>query len=491
MPGIRRNIVFLGLSQGVGIASELVMVALTARYLGLERFGQQSVLRSMALFALPLFAGGLNIHIVRAIARDPEGVPAYLGSVLTLRWCLGLAAGLVSVLVVNLLPLEPSLEAASYSAVLLLLSNLWISVPRAILIAYERNEYNLLMGGVTALLSIFLTVVAIRLDTGVAGTLAALAVSSFLVAGVAQLLMWRYLVRPRLTVDLGRWREIMKSVLPLGVGGVLRRSYTRVDVWLLAALDGAAAAALFSVAYRVALQATDVSRLIATALLPRVSLLAKTRREDLRTVVECLLRILLAVSMAAAGLAAACAAPLLMFVVGPKFEGSIVALRLVSVVCVTALPDAVLFFVLVALGRERIAVLCLAATVLWNIIADSLLIPPLGVRGACFGTISAEWVYFALALFLVQKDLRIPSLWQFFGKLLLAGLAMAAAVWMAGPNRPALGAVTGLGVFAVLFFALRLVPRGSIRRLRQALALRADDAVPQADPLAAATSEDA
>ncbi|MFB3881412.1 MAG: flippase [Armatimonadota bacterium] len=482
MPGIRRNIAYLGLSQGVGIASGLVMVALTTRYLGVERFGQQSVLRSTALFALPLFAGGLNIHIVRAIAQDPEGIPAYLGNILALRWCLGLTVGALLSIIVRLLPLTPSLELASYSAILLLLSNLWISVPRAILIAYERNEYNLLMGVAGGLVAVALTVVAIRLDTGVAGTLAALAASDFAVAGVAQVVMWRRLVRPRFSVDLARWREIMRSALPLGLSGVLRRSYTRVDVWLLAALDGSAAAALFSVAYRVALTVNDISRMIGAALLPRLTALAKNRRDDLRTAVECSLRLLMIVSMVGAGLAAACAAPVLLLLAGPKFEGSVVALRLISVVCVTALPDAVLFLVLVALGRERIAMLCLAATVAWNIIADSILIPLLSVRGACYGTISAEWLYFGLALYLVQKELRIPSLWSFFARLVLSGLGMAGAVWLAGPGRPVLGATAGLVVLLVLSYALRVVPRGTVRRLRQALAMRPAQAAPEAAP---------
>jgi O-antigen/teichoic acid export membrane protein len=331
------------------------------------------------------------------------------------------------------------------------------------------------MGGVIALLSIALTVVAIRMNTGVAGTLAALAVPNFVVAGVAQLLLRRYLVRPQLSIDFGRWWEILRSVLPLGVGGTLQRAYTRIDVWLLAALAGAAEAALFSVAYRVALQASDVSRLLAAALLPRISALAKTRREDLRTAVECLLRLLLVVSIAGAGLAAAFAAPLLMVVVGPEFKGSVVALRLVSVVCVTALPSAVPFLVLVALGRERVAVLAMAATVLWNGIIDIVLIPPLGVRGACFGTISAEWVCFGLTLYLVQKELRIPGIWQLFGRLVFSGVAMAAAIWMAGADRPVIGAVAGMAVFAGLCCFLRVVPRGSIRRLRRALAVRPDD----------------
>jgi len=475
VPGIRRNIAFLGLSQGVSVASNLLLVALSARYLGVERFGQQAVLRSIALFSLPLLAGGLRFHIVREIARDPEGVPSYLGSILSLRWFLALSMGMAAAIIVHLLPLERELEIASYAAVLVALSGVWYSVPRAILIAYERNEYNLLMGGVDSLLVIALTVVAIHLDAGVAGILAASALPGFAVAGVGQLLIQRHLVKPKLSIDLGRWREIMGSLLPLGVGGVLRRASARVDVWLLAMLDGAASAALFSVAYRVALQLIDVSRLIATAIMPRISLLARSRRDDLRTAFEGLLRILLVFSMAAAGLVAACAAPVLTLIVGPQFEGAIVALRLVAVVCVTALSDAVLFVVLVALGKERPAVVSLGIAVVVNIILDLLLIPPLGVRGACLGTIGAEWTYFTLALLLVRRELQIASVWRLLWKPLFAGGIMAAVIWAAGSEHPVIGAAAGLGTFALACLILRVLPRGSLGRVRHALAVRPGD----------------
>ncbi len=469
MRSIKKNVVFLGLAQGLGMIGDIVMVAMTARYLGVVRFGEQSVLRATAMFALPLFAGGLNIHIVRAIARDPEGVPAYLGSIVTLRWALSLGAGLTVAVLVRLLPLSPSMELASYAAILLGLSGIWVSVPRAIFMAYERNEYNLLMGAVTAVLSVALTVVAVRLDTGVAGTLMAGTIATFLVAGVAQALVWRRMVRPRLSVDVAQWREIMRSALPLGISGVLRRSYTRIDVWLLAALAGTGSAALFSVAYRVALQAAEVSRLLSVALLPRISSLAKARREVLGTVVEGLLRLLMVISIGGAGLAAACALPLLMLIVGPKFAESVVALRLVSIVCVTALPSAVLFLVLVALGREKLVTLVMAVTVAWNAAVDAVLIPRWGVTGACYGTISAEWVYFTIAIYLVQKELQVPGLWRLFGKLLLSGAAMAAVVQVAGAGRPVFGAIGGMAVFVALCLALRIIPRGSVRRLRVAL----------------------
>jgi O-antigen/teichoic acid export membrane protein len=471
VPGIRRNISFLLLSQGVNVGGMLLVIALSARYLGVARYGQLAVLRSIALFALPLLAGGLRINILKEVGRDPKGAHIYLGNVLALRSCLGASAGIGAAIIVRALPLGPDLEMASYAAILLALSGLWLTVPVAILIAYERSEYNLLMSMVNNLLTILLTVVAVALDTGVAGVLAASALPNLAIAQTAQALVHRHLVRPRLTIDLARWGQIVRSSLPLGVSGVLRRSYERVDVWLLAGLKGATAAALFSVAYRVAVEVISASRLIGSAVMPRISLLAQTRQDQLRTAVERLLLLLLAVSVPFAGVVAAWAAPILALMVGPQFGGSVPAMRMLAVVCVTALPGALLFFAIVAVGREKTAVGCLVVALVANVVFDVILIPPLGLLGACLGTIIAEWTYFIVSLVVLCREVGISSIWRFVVKPLAAGGPMAAAIWLAGPQHPVVGSVAGLSAFALSFVLLRTLPRGSVRELRRALAV--------------------
>jgi O-antigen/teichoic acid export membrane protein len=316
---------------------------------------------------------------------------------------------------------------------------------------------------------VVLTQLAIRLDTGIAGILASAAAAN-VVTAQAGLLASRRMVRPRLHVDVPRWRVILKESLPVGVSGMLKRLYAQVDVWLLAGLKGAAAAGLFSVAYRVTVQGTTTSILVGNAILPRLSRLAKDSQDQLREAVARLLLITLAVSVPAAGLLAAVAQPLVLVVVGPKFAGSVEALRLVSVVLVTALPNALLFFVLVSLGKELTGTLCLVATVAVNVALDLALIPSLGVRGACVGTSLAEWTFFALALTLIHRAVGLPSIWRFVGKPLAAGVAMAVVIGFVGPTRPALAAACGLGVYGVASLLLRSVPRGSLRELRRALA---------------------
>jgi O-antigen/teichoic acid export membrane protein len=471
MPRITQNIGLLILSQAVGVGGAVVTLAMSARYLGADRFGQQAVLRAIATVVFPLFAGGLRVNMIKEIGRDPERAPAYLGNILTLRWAMAVPLAIATVIVVRALPLGPALELAAYATLLLCLSGAWEGIPRAVFVAYERNEYNLGLSVADSVLGVLFLFLAIRLDWGVAGVIAASAASAFAVAQIGLMIVYRRFVRPTLAADLRRWGEVLRGSLPIGASAVLKRSYAQVDVWLLAALRSAEAAGTFSVAYRVTVQVTTASILIGNAILPRMSRLAKTARDDLRIAFERLVLLFLSLSVPAAGLLAALASPLVLLVVGPQFAASVEAMRLVAIVLVTGLPDALLFFILVALGRETVALLCLAVTVAANVLFDLVLIPYLGVKGACFGTIAAEWAYFAVTLYQVHRSLGLTSVWGYVGKPVAAGVPMVAVIAALGAGRPLLAAAMGPAVFAAALAVLRPRPRRTIRELRRALAV--------------------
>ncbi len=471
MPRIARNILFLLLSQIISVAAAVLVLAISARYLGPDRFGQQSVLRAIAVAALPLIGGGLRVNMAKEIGRDPAGAPSYLGNVLMLRWAMATVTAIVAAVIIHILPLSPGMELAAYVTIFLALAGLWDAVARAIFIAYERNHFNVAASILSALLTLAFTTLAIKLDAGIPGIIGAAALSQFITAQLALQFCYRRFVRPKLQLDFARWREILHGSLPVGLSSMLKRSYAQVDIWLLAALRNSEAAGMFSVAYRVTTQVTTTSVLVGTALLPRLSLLARNAKDQLRTAFEHLLLFALAVSVPAAGLLSAFAAPLVMLVVGPKFVSSVEALRLVSIVIVTALPDALLFFCLVAIGKETLATTTLAISVAANIVFDLALIPLLGVRGACFGTIGAEWIYFIVSLVIIHRNLGISSVWRYIGKPLVAGIAMAIIILAAGKERPFLAAGGGLLAYAALVGVFRMLPRGMIGGLRRAFEL--------------------
>jgi O-antigen/teichoic acid export membrane protein len=468
MKRVARNVGFLLVSHGVALGAGIAVLALSARYLGPARFGEQAVLRSIAHISLPVLTGGLRVNMVKEIGRNPEGAASYLGSVLTLRWAMAAVVVAIAVVAVRALPLTWSMELAAYAMILMLVAGMWGAVASAVFVAYERNEYNLAMSTANVLMLVPLTVLAIRLDAGVAGILAAAAVGPFVTAQIAFAFACRHFVRPKLTADPARWWRILRDSVPVGLGAMLKRSYARVDVLLLAGLQSAEAAGVFSVAYRAAVQITSASTTIGTAILPRLSSLARRDRARLRAAAEHLLLIFLAISAAGAGLIAGFAAPLLTFVAGPQFAASVPALRLIAIAIATAAPNALLFFCLVALGREALAVRYLAMSVVANVVLDAALIPPLGVRGACLGTIGAEGIFFVLSLAGMHTALGLTAVWRPLVKIAASGIAMGLVICIAGPDRPAMAAGLGLVTFLALLALSRAFPAGFIGVLRRA-----------------------
>lgn len=483
MSRLARNVGLLLLAQWVEVIAAVATVAVSARYLGVHGFGQQAVLRAIAMVAFPLLAGGIRVNVVREIARDRGSAATYVGDVLAFRWALVACAAGLSALAIPMLPLSRDLELASYATLLLVVAGIWDAVPRAIFIAYEHNEYNLAASGACAILAFLGTVLAARADAGVAGVLGAAAVAELLTAQLTLTIACRRFLRPHLRIRLREWGPIIRQSLPLGLSAVLKRAYAQVDVWLLAGLLGSSAAGIFSVAYRVTVQISGSAITVSTALLPRLALLARDSRAKLREAYERLLNLSLVLSVPAAGLLAAEAGPLVRLVAGEQFGGSAEALRLVSVAAVAALPNGLLFFTLVALDLQVRATGYLALTVALNLVLDALLIPRLGVAGACLGTSVAEWTFLLLAVFELRRTLGSGALRQRVGKPVLAAVPMLGVIWWAGPGRPVAAGLGGLAVYGLALFLLRGVPT---RGLRAALTPEEKATGPRLDAVGAA-----
>ncbi len=480
MPKLIKNAGFLLIGQLAVVCTALVTLAFTARYLGVGRFGEQAVLRATAVFVTPLLAGGLRLHVTRHLGQDRASTaPFYFGTAQVLSWVLALTVGLVGCAVVWMLPLSGLHKLSGYAAVVLIASGVWDAVPAAVFTAYEMNQFNMVMSAANGLLALLFTLVIIRVDGGVPGILLASAAPNILCAQAGFFYISCRLLRPRLSFNPREWWRILSGSAYLSVSGVLQRAYTQVDVWLLAALRSAVAAGTFSVAYRATIQVQTTSIILSTVLLPRLAWLAKESVDDLRIAFERLMLVLLTVSVGAAGLVAVAAEPLVLAIVGPRFAASAGALRLLSVALVTSLPSATLFFVLVSLGKDAVAVGALAITVTANVLLDALLIPHLGVTGACIGTLVAEWVFLTYSLFQVHRALRLTSIWQFVGKPIAAGLPMLLAICLLGPGRPLAAGVTAFAAYFASLLLLRALPSGVIRELRRSLA------VPSVEPTAA------
>ena len=104
MRGPVRNAGFLFAGEAASRVFGFLTTAVLARRLGVDGFGQIGFAAAVMAYGVVLTDIGLVTVGTRSVARDRSAVPSMVGTVVPLRLVLGLAAGLVMVLIALVLP---------------------------------------------------------------------------------------------------------------------------------------------------------------------------------------------------------------------------------------------------------------------------------------------------------------------------------------------------------------------------------------------------
>ena len=438
------------------------LVAVLARSLGREGFGQYSLIFVIASLGGLISDFGLGPWLTRAVAQEPSHTRALLGSILRLRnrlvllsWALTLAGSALYLHGTSLL-----------AAVGMMLAYLTLS---GYVIVFE----SLLMGrgfvgrvtlSVVGGKALELGAVLLWLAGGRAARLTEI-VAVLALVGVARLvLVWRLsgaaLRGPRAVQESGAiaapsGRALLAQVFPFALGAWMWTAYFRVDVLLLQRLSTPVALGLYSAAYRVVEALLLVPRTVVGVIYPAAS---AAWREG--TLSPGLLarpgRLLALVALAAAGGLWALAPETLGFLFGRSFVEAAGALRILALTIPVLFLNQYLGMLLPATHRQNAWVSLLGAALVVNVVANVLLIPRYDYRGAAGATLISECFTLACYGWLVVRrhGWFLPPLW------LLRALAAAAAMaWLVNriPGTFVLRVLAGVAAFAVLATGLRAV----------------------------------
>ncbi|HEY0070995.1 MAG TPA: polysaccharide biosynthesis C-terminal domain-containing protein, partial [Chloroflexia bacterium] len=124
-------------------------------------------------------------------------------------------------------------------------------------------------------------------------------------------------------------------------------------------------------------------------------------------------------------------------------------------------------YVLIAVDRQRLITRAFGLTVLFNMLANLLLIPVLGIYGAALTTILSELVLMLPFLAWTRREVGEVPLLSIALKPALAGAALALLVWLLWPVQE--GWRSGWGAFALYLgvgIAIPLVYLGVLVALR-------------------------
>jgi O-antigen/teichoic acid export membrane protein len=455
--GVAGNILWSAASRGLQAAMGFVAAVVVARHLPLDSLGEYLSALAVAGVLLSVSYCGIQQYLVRETGRGAGEAGALLGAGMLIRLAL---IGLAGLGLAGWAGVTPSGSRAGLCAVAVALCAEGFrsmgQLAGAVFQAHERMRPECLLALLHSLLWGALLAVAIMLDSGALGLLAA---SCLALAGhclASWFVVVRSYVRPRLGAGLGLVVPMLRVSLIIGLSVVLVQNLFRVNVLVLEWLGTAEEVAFFQTPHDLVLRFQIIFQAVMLAAFPALSrLFAVGEADGQRQGGDLSVALSHLVAVAACGLALVLflfAEPILGGLYGAKMRPAVSCLKILALGTVPLALGMLWAQVLIATGGQRQVLLVNAVALGVNLVLSLTLTPRHGVIGASVAALSAYTVS-ALGALWAARGLfggRMATLANLKVLAAMGGGLLAAAALPGVWSGPA-----GLAAYAVVLAALR------------------------------------
>jgi|GEM_PF-1680479 len=435
------------------IVSKLLITIVIARLFGPEKVGDFAfVITFTALFTF-LSSAGVPWALIRETATHRDEVHRYAGSGLGLVLLTGLMSVPLMVGTVTVLGYSPSIRLAVALTGLALVFEGLGQVLNGVFSGLERMELGALILVVQEVIFLIIGVVVLILRLPFLW-LFAVYVPSRLAGFLAGLLTYRrlfgYSLRPRF--EWSFIKDILRISLPYAANMALGPIYLRIDVVMLSFYQGSVAVGFYEAATTIFYRLNVFARTFNNALLPLMAREFETEADRIRKYVNAAVKYQLALGVPLTVLCVTLADRLMGLVYGPDFESSVIVFRLLTTIVCLQFIDNTLATALTAIGLQARRSAAVALAAVFNVLINLYVVPRYSFVGATVTTILTEVVFFSALFATLARRAPRPLSGQLFLKPGLAGITMAAVVWLLRwlPLLP-LMAAGGIVYLAVLF----------------------------------------
>jgi len=394
--------------------------------------------------------------VMRQLANAGDQLGSMLSSYVTFRFLIGIAAYAVAVLfmLIGRYSSQIVFGALVAGAVLLV-----ASIGTAIDVLFTAKLWMRSMGAAMVAGQAVQLLLTVALYVGGTHSIVLFCIPAVIFEVVA--LIWRLHRLPRdiglrWRVDLTAWREWIREVAPLAIGGALVSIYLRIDTVMLSQLRNLNAVGLYSIGYKF----SDLVAALPVALSGTLlATLAGLWPDDEAAFAAALQKAIVFLSMAAAGVAVEFAfftRPAIGLLYGARYEVASLATKGLVLAVLIAFFSNLFFTALVAVRRNRLYPIAALVGLLVNVGLNLALIPVWSYNGASLVTAITEVVVLVILAFGARNlpGLR-PLPWVPLGRIAVAGVLAAAVALLRAFMPWELAGVISLVTYGLLLGVLR------------------------------------
>lgn len=393
---IARNTTLLLLSNVAGFVLGFFFTMYVARYLAAEGFGVLSfALAFTAIFGV-LTDIGLQTLMIREITRDKSLAQKYLSNIAVLKVVLGIITFGLIALTAWLAHYPAETVRVIYLLGLSMVLGAFSTMFYGLFRAYERMEFEALGGALGGALLLGGALWGISHDYSIAGFAWVYLVASIIMTGYCFIVSaWRFTL-PRIEVDLGFWKEMLKLAWPFALGGVFLTIYMGVDPVMLSVMKGNEAVGWYNAAYRLILILAFIPAAYFGAIFPIMSRFHSTSKEFLRFIHERSFKYLLMLGAPIAVGTTILANKIILLMFGLAYYPSIIVLQILVWSVVFSFITGVFANLFQSVNRQMILAWILGSAAVLKVVFNFILIPGHSYTGASIATLATSFIVVAL-----------------------------------------------------------------------------------------------
>lgn len=402
---IARNIGVLFLSQIVSIILMFLYTLYTARYLGASGFGILSFALAFTGIFVVLVDLGLNMLMVREIARDKSLAGKYLGNIIVIKIILAFITFLSIVLTVNIVKYLQETINVVYLIGLSVIFGSISGIFNSIFQANERMEYQSLGQIINSFLMFAGVLITIYYGLGLYAFASIYFIVSVVVLFYSMLTCFWKFVLPKLEIDLNFWKHIISEALPFGLTSVFVLVYYYIDTVMLSIIlpNSNEVIGWYSAAYMLVMPLSFIPSIFFSSVFPVMSNFYKQSDESLKFTFERSIRYMIILGVPIAAGITVLADKILLFIYGPAYLPGITALQILVWSVPLIFIDSAFSYLFSSINRQMTVTKIMGVVASVNIVLNIIIIPFYSYIGASIVMVVSDLITLMIMVFVLTN----------------------------------------------------------------------------------------
>lgn len=467
-----RNSSFIFATNLLSKILSLFLIIVLARYLGVEKYGALSFVLSFAgLFAI--FGNfGVSLLLQRLVARDKKMVHVYFSNSLVLTGILNILTFFLILLVANILRYDVNLvNLLIIGAVFIVFQNFKYPF-KSVYEAFERMHYVFWTRTAKIILRLGLIFVFISLKQDLFIILLTYAVVEFLMIFVDLWIYNMYIGKLSFKPNKKIWLDLLKKSIPFGIAGIFISIYDKIDITMLSKLveNPQVMIGYYSSAYELMSSLSFIAVAVSAALAPIAFRAFVNNKPKLIRIYKGTLKMFMALAIPIGVGGVILAQQIIFLIYGEEFFGAIPAFQILIWAVIFNFQMYAIGLALNSMNLEKETMKATILSVIFNVVANLILLPIYGYLAAGVTTVVSVFIYFFYCFRVTQRKLVKVNLFRILLPIVISSAVMGVVLVLLRDNvHVILSIPIGFVVYVITLYLFKGIDEDFLKTLRKIL----------------------